>query len=278
MTAVSYTLQSASEATGTNAASSMGATRVSAGVIIGLVVSSVAIISVAVLAAICLCSMRGQRARDTSHLVQRQSVQSFGNLSGGSTDRTTSVWSILEKIPHPTDGAVQPDAVLPRLSPNRRKPSIYAMDSDIAASIQDVMRLQAHANLEACPLDAARVDSPTLHSTSDFSTPPKSPVVPRKPAFALLSPEEQSPRKVDSPRSAKENPSTSLSRTPSTANSAMQHIWDSGFHVQRRSHLDLEVARASSVIDPHLFGGAKSMHIVVPDVPLIGTRGACGEP
>ncbi|KAL7280688.1 hypothetical protein ACG7TL_005627 [Trametes sanguinea] len=267
----------------TSAPSASNGVQIPPGVIIGLVMASIAILSVAVMISICLRSMQGRRGRQSTRPADRHSAEWMDVSSAEDTHHTTSVWSIPEKAPQTADMTVQPAPGLPRLSPNRRLPSVCALDLTTSEPSQDLARAPAPGAIEGSTLDAASVDSPTLPPpTPSLSTPPQLHVVTRKPVPARFSSytlvTELSSSEVDSPRSAKEVPSNTVSRSPSAANSPMQQMWESGFHVQRRSHLDREVARASSIIDPHLFGEAKAMRAVIPDVPFFVSQGACVEP
>ncbi|KAI9060939.1 hypothetical protein FKP32DRAFT_1678600 [Trametes sanguinea] len=266
----------------TDAPSASTSSQMPEGVIIGLVLACVAILGVAVMISLCLRSMKSRREQPPTRSAGHDSAHWMGVASVESTHHTASIYSIPEKAPQTPDTGVQPAAVLPRLSPNRRLPSCAL---DIAASWppQEMVRTPTPEELDAGTMDAAREDSPTLPPpTPNLSTPPKLHVVTRKPIPARFSSHtmttEHLSSKVDGPMTAKEVPSNTVSRSPSTANSAMQQIWESGFHVQRRSHLDRDMARASSIIDPHLFGEAKTMHAVIPDVPFLVSKGVRVEP
>ncbi|KAH9849029.1 hypothetical protein C2E23DRAFT_936723 [Lenzites betulinus] len=167
-----------------------------------------------------------------------------------------------------------PRAALPRLEPNRRQPSVQLSSP-------------------ATPL--APQPSPTSPKTYAHSpTKPPSAYSTRKPTPSLDLLEELSAGVGGGGGMSPGGESFEVSSPiPSSATSKMYRGRDSGtsYHTQPPSRMSYQTlamsrmsfgtqapseeawrARASSVIDPHLFGAVKTMHAVVPDVPPLPPR------
>ncbi|CDO71148.1 hypothetical protein BN946_scf184845.g18 [Trametes cinnabarina] len=248
---------------GTGTMDNSGTGRNRAGVIAGGVIAGIAALVALVVLGICVNAalVRQTRVQRPKPAVTRQPETWLGLPAASDSPRadSVSIGSTNEKTPFSPSEVPHEEPQLP-LQPNRRKPSVYAIDT--AALPPARTKIQTHA-LTVPQVEAAeaRGDSPTL---------PASPYATRKPVPSLSQPEAPS-RSKSSGRSTLESgvyePSLA-SAVPSTATSRMYRTRDSGWSTESRFYRELGNARASSVIDPHLAGALKPMqNALVPDVP-----------
>ncbi|KAI8971267.1 hypothetical protein BD414DRAFT_223340 [Trametes punicea] len=283
------------------ASSSTGTGHGHAGVIAGCIVAGVVALITIVLLCLYFCSTLGQ-GEGRASLGRRRSAKWFGLPPSDEASRTPSLSYTTEKAF--LDSNETQDAVLPRLEPNRRQSRAYAIDTSAvlppqegtsttekafldSVDTQDAVLPRLQPNRRASPVYAIETSTvlplqertqadaparPTVNPATtrgDSPTLPPNPHVKRKPVSALLpstlGADAGSPH--ESAESTKGYDSSLHSAVPSTATSQMYHIRDSAFSVRTRSYTENEDARASSVVDPHMFGAMKPMQRVVPAVP-----------
>ncbi|KAI9061618.1 hypothetical protein FKP32DRAFT_1678072 [Trametes sanguinea] len=236
-----------------------------AGVIAGAVVAGIAALIALVALAVCARTVLAQRARRSQPVGRRQPETWLGLPAGSGTQRTDSVSiaSTNEKVPLTPSGDSNTAPPAP-LQPNRRKPSVLAIDT----SALNPTPPQEHAEALALPVPPTergdiREDSPTLPPSAYVTRKP----VPPLPPYESL--DHTKPSDVSSRKSKDYDPSLA-SAVPSTATSRMYRTRDSGWSTgaESRFYRELGNARASSVIDPHLIGALKPMqNAMIPDVP-----------
>ncbi|KAI0336607.1 hypothetical protein GY45DRAFT_1315181 [Cubamyces sp. BRFM 1775] len=233
--------------------------------IAGIVVGGVAAVIVIVLACICLSTALRRRARNASSSSWRRSANWIGLPYDDDSSSTSGSSPTDEKS---LEGSpTKPPAVLVRLEPNRRKPSALSIEptpvtTTTTTSPQQVIQPEPLTPTPTkAAMDTGRADSPEMRRNSYRTRKPVPQLFPTgDEADAVLLVGE-----LESPKEDRRSPTSAV---PSSATSRMYRGRDSGYSVRSRSPIDKENARASSVIDPQLFGtGTKPMYSVVPAVP-----------
>ncbi|KAL7283950.1 hypothetical protein ACG7TL_001222 [Trametes sanguinea] len=234
-----------------------------AGAVAGIVVAAIAALITVAALVVCVRAVLARRMRRARPATRRQPETWLGLPASSDTTRTDSV-----SIPSINEKGLlgsekDTDATVPApLQPNRRKPSVLAIDTAAAAPPQ-VKNEAPTLPVSGTEAREIRGDSPTL---------PPSAYVTRKPVPPLPSYESVDTTKPSSrdPRKSKDYDPSLASAVPSTATSRMYRTRDSGWSTsaESRFYRELGNARASSVIDPHLVGALKPMqNSMIPDVP-----------
>ncbi|KAJ8482970.1 hypothetical protein ONZ51_g5025 [Trametes cubensis] len=239
--------------------------------IASIVVGSVAAVIVIVLTCICLSTALRRRARNASFSrpsTRRRSANWIGlsfDDDDGSPD-TSGSSPVDEKS---LEGSIRkPPVALARLEPNRRKPSTLSFTPIPVTTPTSPLAVQLDpVTPTKTVMDGRTADSPTDRRNS-YRT--------RKPVPRLLPTEDEadelSARELESSKEDRHSPTSAV---PSSATSRMYRGRDSGYSVRSRSPIDKENARASSIIDPQLFGVyTKPMQEVVPEVPPLPSFGS----
>ncbi|KAH9887309.1 hypothetical protein C8Q73DRAFT_260280 [Cubamyces lactineus] len=231
----------------------------------GIIVGSVAAVIVIAIVGICVSALWRRRARNASvsrPSTRRRSANWIGLSYDDDDDFPDSSGSspMDEKS---LEGSVRkPPVALSRLEPNRRKPSTHSFTPIPVTTPTSPLGMQPDVLIPTkTAMDAERADSPANRRNS-YRT--------RKPVPQLLPAEDEAGEMLSAGEleSPKEDGRSPTSAVPSSATSRMYRGRDSGYSARSRLSMDKENARASSVIDPQLFGAcAKPMQSVVPAVP-----------
>ncbi|KAI0824899.1 hypothetical protein BC628DRAFT_1419647 [Trametes gibbosa] len=217
---------------------------------------------------------RGRRTRPPA-LDKKKPYQStiWAGLASSETSLRTVPGTTYSPAEHkPPRTPELPRAALPRLEPNRRQPSLplplpvtpsALARSPVAAPPPPPPRTQARSPARAPSAYRTRKPTPSLDLLEELSGGSGGGGGGGSPGG----------RSFDA-----------TSPVPSSATSKMYRTRDSGasYHTQAPSRMSCGTqapseettwrARASSVIDPHLFGAVKTMHAVVPSMPPLPAR------